>query len=102
VDYDAKAIAELVAVADVSVPHTVSHYLYVPNKKAADVVAKELRRRGFRTEERLGADGLNWLVLSQHEVVPSDDLMATTRSVMEALADEVDGEYDGWEVEVRR
>lgn len=99
---DAQAIAEFAAVADASAPHTVLHYVYAPSRKSAGVIAKELKRRGFRTEERLGADGLDWLVLAQHEVVLSNDLMATTRSALEALADEVDGEYDGWEVDVRR
>ena len=101
-DNDEKMIAEFAAVTEVSVPHTVSHYFYAPNKKAAGVVTKELKHRGFRTEERLGADGLNWLVLAQHEIMLTDDLMATTRSIFEALVDEVGCEYDGWEVEVRR
>jgi hypothetical protein len=48
------------------------HYLYFPEKTAATKAATKLRQQGFATEERLGADGANWLVLARHEVVPSE------------------------------
>lgn len=80
-------------------PHVVLHYLYFPKREAAAATAADLRRRGFATEERLGADGMNWLVLARQEIVPSEETLAAVRQVMENLAQDHGGEYDGWEAE---
>jgi regulator of ribonuclease activity B len=82
--------------------HTLLHYLYFPTKKAAKEVAVILRSQGFRTEERLGADGENWLVLARHEVVPSEETIAAARQMMEELTNSRGAEYDGWEAEVQK
>lgn len=98
---DARAIAEVGAVSDLSKPHTILHYLYIPDSEDVASVAEELKRRGFRTEERLSADGVNWLVLARHEAVPTEERMASVRRSMEILIAKVGGEYDGWEADVR-
>lgn len=98
---DARAIAEVAAVSDMSVPHTMLHYLYLPSSEAAASIADELKHRGFRTEERMGGDGVNWLVLARHDAVPTKELMASIRRSMEALIARVGGEYDGWEADTR-
>jgi hypothetical protein len=98
---DGEAIAELAAVSDADAAHLILHYVYLPSSEAAAEVAGELRSRGFDTEERLGADGANWLVLARHVAVPSKDFMVATRLSMESLVAERGGEYDGWEVDVR-
>jgi hypothetical protein len=58
---DKKAVAELATASDPAAPHLIFHYVYFPNREAAASVASELRSSGFDTEERLGADGVNWL-----------------------------------------
>jgi hypothetical protein len=100
---DATAIEQLSAAgADLRVPHTVLHYIYMPVRESAALVARELRQRGFQTEERLGADNVNWLVLATHQIVVSEATMSSTRRDMEALVEENGGgEYDGWEASVR-
>jgi Regulator of ribonuclease activity B len=100
---DAVAIEQLSAAgADLRVPHTVLHYIYVPVRESAALIARELRQRGFQTEERLGADNVNWLVLATHQIVVSEATMAATRREMEALVEQSGGgEYDGWEASVR-
>ncbi|MDO8840436.1 MAG: ribonuclease E inhibitor RraB [Parvibaculum sp.] len=99
---DAKAVRVLAALSDGDAPHPIRHYLYVPTGEAAVDVAKELQARGFNTEERPGADGVNWLVLVHHEAVPTERLMLSMRRSMEALVARVGGQYDGWEAEVLR
>jgi hypothetical protein len=99
---DARAVAELASVSDVSKPHTVLHYLYVPDRAAADAIAAELEQSGFRTEERVGADGVSWLVLARHEIVPTEEQLAALRQSMGELVAPYGGEYDGWEAEVPR
>lgn len=98
---DAHAVREIAAISDHDSPCVILHYLYVPSTKAARGVAEELKRSGFRTEWRLGADGRNWLVLARHEIVPTTEVMASIRSSMYELAAQVGGEYDGWEADMR-
>ena len=97
---DQAALEQLSNVSDRGQTHTILHYLYFPKRKAAKKVAQQLRMEGFAIEERLGADGINWLVLARHDIVPSDEAMATARETMEQLADSLGGEYDGWEAAV--
>ena len=97
---DQAALDQLSEVSDRGQTHTILHYLYFPRKKAAKKVAQQLRLEGFATEDRLGADGINWLVLARHDIVPSDEAMATAREKMEQLAEGSGGEYDGWEAAV--
>ena len=97
--------AALAALLESSIPgtaHVVRHYLYFPTEDSAGRVAVALRHGGFSIEERLGADEVNWLVLARHEIVPSEELIAATRQVMESLAARNGGEYDGWEAEVHK
>lgn len=97
---DRDAIAELVRVSKPGQAHVLLHYLYFPRERDARAAAGELHRQGFRTEKRLGADGVNWLVLARHTVVPSEASVADARRLMESLVKPCNGEYDGWEAEV--
>lgn len=77
----------------------VIHYLYFPDRDDARRAAEELRSQGLEVEERLGADGVNWLVQSRHVTVDesSDD---ARRALIEDVARRYHGEYDGWEREL--
>jgi regulator of RNase E activity RraB len=99
---DRAALAELYQASEPGKSHVVRHYLYFPTEDGAAEVASRLKISGFMTEQRLGADGVNWLVLARHEVVVSEELIEATRLMMVVLAEKVGGEYDGWEAEVRR
>jgi len=101
VSIDADALRELFAVSEAGTPHTVRHYLYLPKRENAPAIVDELRRHGYQTEECVGADGINWLVLASHWVVPTEDLMTSTRAFMESLVAGIDGEYDRSEAAVR-
>jgi len=98
---DRTAIEQLLEVSKPGTLHVVLHYLYFPEKRAAEEAAVELRSLGFSAEDRLGADGVNWLVLARQELVPSEEAIATARQQMEEIARRGDGEYDGWEAEVQ-
>lgn len=96
---DKAAIAQLLSVSKPEAEHVVLHYLYFPKKGAALVAAAELRRQQFAVEDRLGADGQNWLVLARHAIIPSEATIGAAREIMEKLAKIGGGEYDGWEAE---
>lgn len=97
---DQVALDQLSQFSDRSQTHTILHYLYFPKKDAAKKVAQQLRTEGFEIEDRMGADGINWLVLASHDIVPSAEAIAATRETMEQLAESLGGEYDGWEAAV--
>jgi len=96
---DRGALEELRRSSGRTGPYLVLHYLYFPRRQEAFAVAAELRNSGFATEERLGADGMNWLVLARHEIVLSEEAIADIRRGMEDLAGRYSGEYDGWEAD---
>ena len=98
---DRAAIDQLLQASKPGAAHIVLHYLYFPDKNGATEAATKLRLHGFVTEERLGADGTNWLVLARHQVVPSEATIGAARRVMEDLTRVGAGEYDGWEAEVQ-
>lgn len=97
---DRAALDELNRVSDTTAVHVILHYLYLPSEHRASDVAARLRSSGFSTTERRGADGISWLVLAKHEIVPSEEAIGAARTLMEELAGDADGEYDGWEAEV--
>jgi Regulator of ribonuclease activity B len=98
-DGDRLAVEELLRNSSRNSVHKLKHYLYFPSKRAARVAAAKLREQSFGVEERLGADGVNWLVLARQEIVPSPELVATVRASLEQVAAMGGGEYDGWEAE---
>jgi hypothetical protein len=88
--------------SNLSLPHVIEHYLYFPKETAACDAAETLRGEGYEVEVRLGADGVNWLVLASHAVLPAAATVARTTLRLEALASSLSGEYDGWEATVAR
>lgn len=98
---DRHAIAELAAVSDIELPHTVLHYIYVTSSDAASDIARQLQLHGFNTEQQCSGES-EWTVIARHEIVPSESKILATRRLIEALLIDVGGEYDGWAAEVRR
>ena len=98
---DRDAIAELRKVAGGDKETTVLHYIYFPTEQAAKAADAILNGKGFAVESRLGADGVNWLVLARHRIVPDEVQVEMYRAMFEDVASEGHGEYDGWEAEVR-
>src|SRR4051812_40831092 len=98
---DHNAIEELRAVSNMDAVHWVRHYLYFPVERSAKNVASVLRERGFVVEDRLGADGVNWLVLAKSQIVPTEAGFSALRTFFEEITAANDGEYDGWEAEVQ-
>jgi Regulator of ribonuclease activity B len=96
---DSDALAQLRRESTRVGHRNVLHYLYFSRREDAATSAAALRASGFSTEERLGADGVNWLVLARHEIVPSEETIGAARTTMEELARQHGGEYDGWEVD---
>lgn len=74
------------------------HYLYFPDVDGAEQAANEIARNGLDVERRLGADGINWLVLVRHTwPLSPDEFGEIERSLKRITADHA-GDYDGWEI----
>ncbi len=91
------ALQELLRTVAPDVPHIFQHYLYFPSAQAGEAVAEVLRGRGFTVESRPGADGVSWLVLASHSILPERQALGAARTSLEQLALDHSGEYDGWE-----
>ena len=76
------------------------HFLYFPRKRDAEKAGERLRNKGFRVEVRKGADGENWLALAMKDAPGSGEEMEQLRDEMEAVARELGGDCDGWELAV--
>lgn len=70
-------------------------YLYFPEEAAARAAAERMRTDGYTVEVRLGADDQNWLTLGRKEL--DDEALDTAEEELFALADELGGEFDGYE-----
>jgi hypothetical protein len=77
---------------------TTSHYLYLPDRAAAERAGKALARAGFRSEAGPASDGDDWLLVATHEAVASKDREVATQEAMREIALAVGGTYNGYQV----
>lgn len=75
-----------------------SHFLYVPDRAAAERAGKALGRAGFRSEIGPAADGDDWLVIATHDEVAERDRKVATQEAMREIALAVGGQYNGYAV----
>ena len=83
--------------SDLSRPHEIEFFVYVPTMEACVAVSAALVPAGFPTVgSKKAADGSGWVCTAKTTMVPDLDALRTIRRKMEALAAEHGGEYDGW------
>lgn len=98
-DPDALAVEQLrKAGADPSMPHETRHFLYVPGVKAAQQVARSLKRPDRRIEIETSARKGYWLVVVIQSIVVTPEAIAALRDEFETAAELCGGEYDYWHV----
>lgn len=97
---DRRALEELTRHSRIDEPLVLRHYLYFRDSAAASAVGKRIGSQDFNVVIRRGADGVDWLVLASQRVVPGEEAVEATRQLLENVASEYGGEYDGWEAEV--
>ena len=96
-DHDAALIEQLRASdADLSKPHVIDFYLYLPTEDAARAVLERAQRDGYRGDVSISADGNGWLCLLHKDLVPAHATMTQERRRLTKLAVDAGGEYDGW------
>src|SRR5258707_6611235 len=74
---------------------TTSHYLYVPERAAAERAGKALARAGFRSEAGPASDGDDWLLVATHEAVADKDREGAPQEAIREIPLAVPGTYHG-------
>ncbi len=77
-------------------PAHIEHFLYFPRRKEAENAGQHLRRKSFDVSVIRSADQKNWLVLARSPIPASEEDIEKVREEMEALAERLLGQYDGW------
>ena len=77
---------------------TTSHFLYVPDRDAAERAGKALARAGFRSEAGPASDGDDWLLVATHDEVAEKEREIATQEALREIALAVGGQYNGYEV----
>jgi hypothetical protein len=81
--------------SDLAEPRESRHFLYLPERIDADLVAEALQRDGWLTSIERSEHA--WLVNATRVCELTPDVVRQTRVLLEALASERGGVYDGWE-----
>ncbi len=88
--------------SNVNNPHTVQHFLYLPNEETAESAGGDLRALGYEVEITRSAspkvdDPFPWLVLASEGTLVNEKTVGDSRSQLEKVAEKFGGNYDGWE-----
>jgi regulator of RNase E activity RraB len=86
--------------ADLSLPRHTIHFLYFPSSETADGAAESLSQAGYSANscERLELGRPNeWPVIAEKTDVVNEAAMERERIFLDAFAEALGGEYDGWE-----
>lgn len=97
--------------ADLTKPTHIIHYLYFLSAGAADEAATYLRLNGFHNVRAERSPPINlwerivgsktFSCIAEQTAVPSEEHVFRTTDQLRALADQHNGEYDGWEAAIQ-
>jgi hypothetical protein len=88
--------------SDLSRPHRIEFYLYLPTESDAEGAAAVLRPMGYSVTVREGVNSLNWLCLAARTMLPTTQELRDARVVFKRLALRYGGVYDGWDAAIVR
>lgn len=83
---------------NLSKPIPLSFFLYLPTRKIANLVRKDLKTKGFdvKVEPSATKDG-TWLCWCDLDVIPTLKRLEQIGSIFRLLAATHNGSFDGWE-----
>lgn len=85
--------------SDLSKPHEISFWMYLPTEESAYGLAPKLQAQGFDVEVSPPLEGRNdWLCLAYLIMVPDPDELEMIRGRLTELVEQRGGKYDGWEM----
>ena len=96
---DRDALKALAEVSPIDKEHAITHYLYMPTEENAHQVDAAIRALGYETESPYELMG-SWGVRVFTRFIPNENSIADYRARFTQIAEQYDGEYDGWEAKV--
>src|SRR6185436_19394944 len=100
-DFKAEVLAQLRREgSDTSKPHRFNFYLYLPTEAAARQAGQRLAKSDYLVEIRQAATDTNWLCLAKRTLTPDTAPLAGIGTLFRKLAEEFQGDFDGWESDV--
>ena len=88
--------------SDLSKPHSINFFIYLPTREAALNIADRIRAKGFGARVDHEGPGPNWLCLGTKSMVPDLAAIEAAGADFDEMARCLGGEYDGWETSVVR
>jgi hypothetical protein len=82
--------------SDLSKPHNLEFFIYVPTEADAMEIAPRIKEAGFAVDVRQAAQGPGWLCFATKTMIPELTALQKIRRDFSALAASKRGEYDGW------
>jgi len=82
--------------ADFTKLHTIEFFVYVPTEEAAYKASARMRESAFDVEVCPPESGEKWLCLATKRMVPELGELERIRRELTALAESLNGEFDGW------
>jgi regulator of RNase E activity RraB len=82
--------------SDLSKPHDIEFFIYVPSREAAERASIKVRELNFTTTIDRAATGAQWLVLATKSMIPKLADIIEVGNQLTAIASAEGGEYDGW------
>ena len=88
--------------SDLTRPHRIEFYLYLPSEADAEAAEAVLSATGYSVTVRAGSDDTNWLCLASRTMIPAIQELSEARRVFKGLALRYKGAYDGWVAAIER
>ena len=96
-DPDGRVLQQLVAAgSDLSKPHNVEFFLYLPDQERATKTCGALQADGYAGEVQRDARGGQWECMATRRLVPTHAEIVAISRRMEDLAKVHGGTYKGW------
>lgn len=88
--------------SDLSKPHGIEFFLYLPSEAAANTAASRIRDNGFQATVKPPLKTADWLCFATKTMVPELSELQRIRHDFERLTRELGGTYDGWGTEIEK
>jgi len=88
--------------SDLSKPHHIEFFLYLPTEAAAETAASKLRAESFQATVKPPLKGAGWLCFATKTMIPELVELQRIRRDFNRLTRELGGNYDGWGTPVEK